>query len=313
MISVIVPVYNTAAYLRDCLDALINQTYRELEIILVDDGSSDDSLKICLEYARMDKRIIVLDKENGGQASARNMGLDIARGEIISFIDSDDTVSHDLFEKNVRFFDEDSELDVVQFPLYRNYGQDTAYTDIPKGGAFCGTVSLFSGWLEQNRISWIVCNKLFRRSVFKVLRFKEAMVYEDNDMVAEVLAIIRKLYISEEGMYYYWVRNNSTTTSAHSLKKEQDTQKVSLNILDKLEQLPELKQARIMMQSRILNVALSIQHIYKLPATDYLPEDFARNIDRKALRTAALPRKEKIKLFLLHLIGLKTFLKILAR
>lgn len=313
MISIIVPVYNTAAYLPDCLDSLLQQTYKDLEIILIDDGSTDHSLSICLDYARRDPRVVVLDKQNGGQASARNMGLDLAKGDYIAFIDSDDTVSTDLFEKNITFFTADTALEVVQFPIYRNYGVDTAFKDIPATGYFTGTSSLFSGWLEEDRISWIVCNKLFRKSVFSQLRFKEGMVYEDNDMVAEVLAIVQKLYISDQGMYYYHVRSNSTTTSSHSLKKEQDTQKVSLNIYKKLMQLPDLTQSRVMIQSRILNVAISLQRNFKQSAADYLPEGFRAQIDLGAMRRAKLSGKEKIKLFLFRLLGLQAFSKIFTR
>lgn len=313
MVSIIVPVYNTAPYLKDCLDSLIGQTYNDLEIILVDDGSTDNSLSICLDYARKDERIIVLDKENGGQASARNMGLDIAKGAYIAFIDSDDTIAPDLLERNIKYFEEDPALDVVQFPIYRDYGLASARLDIARPGLISGQASLFAEWIEHDRVSWIVCNKLFRKSVFETLRFKEGMVYEDNDMVAEVLHTIQKLYISDQGIYYYHARSNSTTTSRHSLKKEQDTQKVSLNIYQKLQGLPGLKQARIMIQSRLLNVALSIQRNYGLRAADYLPVDFGKNIDIGALRASNLPRKEKIKLFLFRLVGLKAFSKMFTR
>ncbi|HJA50079.1 MAG TPA: glycosyltransferase, partial [Candidatus Fusicatenibacter intestinipullorum] len=92
-ISVIIPVYNVEKYLKRCLDSVINQTYKNLEIILIDDGSTDNSGKICDEYAQKDERIIVIHKENGGVSSARNKGLDICIGDYISFIDSDDWIN----------------------------------------------------------------------------------------------------------------------------------------------------------------------------------------------------------------------------
>ena len=97
-ISVIVPVYNVEKYLRKCIDSLTNQTLKDIEIILVNDGSTDNSGSIIDEYAKQDKRVIAIHKENGGQSSARNMGLDIAKGKYVGFIDSDDWIELDMYE-----------------------------------------------------------------------------------------------------------------------------------------------------------------------------------------------------------------------
>ena len=97
-ISVIVPVYNVEKFIKRCLDSIINQTMRDLEIILVNDGSTDNSGKICDEYAQLDNRITVIHKENGGLSSARNTGLDVATGEWIAFVDSDDYIEKNMYE-----------------------------------------------------------------------------------------------------------------------------------------------------------------------------------------------------------------------
>src|SRR4051794_29018143 len=98
MISIIVPVYNTQRYLSRCIDSILKQSYKDLEIILIDDGSTDNSLSVCQEYASRDKRIKVLQKGNGGQGTARNMGLDICKGEYIGFVDSDDYIMPEMYE-----------------------------------------------------------------------------------------------------------------------------------------------------------------------------------------------------------------------
>ena len=107
MISVIVPVYNAEKYLKKCLDSLVNQSYKDLEIILVNDGSQDGSEKICKDYEEKDSRIILINKNNGGPSSARNSGIEKANGEYLSFIDSDDYLALDFYEKL-----EDIEIDV---------------------------------------------------------------------------------------------------------------------------------------------------------------------------------------------------------
>ena len=99
LVSIIVPIYKVEKYLKQCLDSILNQTYENIEIILVDDGSPDNCGKICDEYASNDKRIRVIHKENGGLSSARNAGLDVATGEYISFIDSDDYVSENFIKR----------------------------------------------------------------------------------------------------------------------------------------------------------------------------------------------------------------------
>jgi len=98
LISIIVPVYNSSVFLHECLQSIISQTYTNLEILLVDDGSTDDSLEICKSYAEQDSRIKVFHKENGGVSSTRNFGLRVATGEYIGFVDSDDFISSEMFE-----------------------------------------------------------------------------------------------------------------------------------------------------------------------------------------------------------------------
>ena len=98
LISVVIPVYNTEKYLKECIDSVINQSYNNLEIILVDDGSTDNSLEICNKYADMDKRIKVIHKNNGGLSDARNVGIENANGKYITFVDSDDFIENDMYE-----------------------------------------------------------------------------------------------------------------------------------------------------------------------------------------------------------------------
>ena len=128
MISVIVPVYNAEKYLKKCLDSLVNQSYKDLEIILVNDGSQDGSEKICKDYEEKDSRIILINKNNGGPSSARNSGIEKANGEYLSFIDSDDYLALDFYEKL-----EDIEIDVFVShippvdPPFSNYPNNACY------------------------------------------------------------------------------------------------------------------------------------------------------------------------------------------
>src|SRR5690554_2572883 len=120
LLSVIIPIYNAEEFLVRCLNSVVNQTYQELEIILINDGSTDNSRSICEEYARIDSRILLLNKKNGGQSSARNAGLDIARGDYITFVDSDDYIDSDTYAVNMDYLIKNKHIEILQFPFRGN-------------------------------------------------------------------------------------------------------------------------------------------------------------------------------------------------
>lgn len=303
MISVIVPVYNVEKYLSGCLQSICSQTYDNIEILLIDDGSTDTSWEICAQFAATDPRIITVQKHNGGQSSARNLGLDIAKGDYIAFIDSDDSISTDVLQKAMSKFEQDSKIEVVQFPVFMAYGTPGQYLKVKKEKLITGTANLFSEWIEKGNVSWIVCNKIFRREVFDNLRFQK-MYYEDNFITVEILSKISTLFIMEEGVYYYYRRDDSTTTSPHSLQKELDTQKVNLRIYGQVKLLG-LSGTMTLMQEKILNVGISLlknfsQKSLLFPASD---------INMSSVLASRLPRTQKIKLLLYKFLGCKLFSK----
>ena len=117
MLSVIIPVYNVEKYLRKCVDSILLQDFANMEVILVDDGSPDNSGAICDEYAEKDARVKVIHKENGGVSSARNTGLDVAQGKYIAFVDSDDYLLPNSFQPNVEYMENHPDIDLLQFPI----------------------------------------------------------------------------------------------------------------------------------------------------------------------------------------------------
>lgn len=202
-ITVIVPVYNVERDIRDCLDSIVSQSYSNLEIILVDDGSQDKCGDICDEYALKDSRIIVVHKANGGLSSARNTGLDIATGEYISFIDSDDVVSHHFFEVLMS-----ANVDVAQ----------CAFTTMPNG-VFEGDQVEFKklNGKEINRCLVydntgtyiVVWNKLWKRDLFLHVRFPEGCIHEDEFITWRVLWNANLCAQTSSPLYYYRQREKS--------------------------------------------------------------------------------------------------------
>lgn len=220
LISVIVPVYNVGAYLRRCVDSILTQTYPRLEIILVNDGSTDKSLQICREYESACPNVIVLDKPNGGLSSARNFGLKIASGEYIGFVDSDDWVSPDMYEVLYRLI-KDNNVDAAQIGIkesekfYMESQPESNEQIIIRGRDDILRYYLDSGTRQSG--SYSVCRCLFTAEFAKKYRFREGKVNEDIDYKYRVLSECKSFAVSNRIGYYYFQSGDSISSGV--LKK----------------------------------------------------------------------------------------------
>lgn len=224
LISVIVPVYNTERYLRNCLDSICCQTYRNLEIILVNDGSSDGSAGICEEYAEADDRIRVIHKENEGLAKARNTGIDAAHGEYLAFIDSDDLIHERYTELLLKAcMEEDSEVSIADFTRIEAGQQGLEGTKGVLTDCHAETVSgreaneRLYDWREWMK-TIIACGKLFRRELFTDDRFSNVKIYEDEDLIYQILYRTKKVTYLNVQIYFYRRNPDGITGSPFSAK-----------------------------------------------------------------------------------------------
>ena len=221
-ISIIVPVYNVEDYIEKCIDSIVNQTYKNIEVILVDDGSTDLSGKICDHYAKNDSRIKVIHKNNEGLSSSRNSGLNNATGDFIAFVDGDDYISPTMYE--------------MLFELINKYHADIS---------MCGTISVdhegkfleekqndpnkkiilkgdeiidayLADFDDYKRVAVTVCNKLFRRSLFDQIRFLEGKYFEDTFIGYEILRQCSTLAITTKAEYFYVQRSASISHQVNS-------------------------------------------------------------------------------------------------
>ncbi len=216
-ISVIIPCYNTELYVRKCIESAIRQTYKNLEIILVDDGSTDSTGRICDDYAKKDPRIIVIHKENGGQSSARNMGLDIATGDYIAFIDSDDWISAHTFEYLLYLIKKYNVRASVSCCIraYENRGKISYSKKVTIEDKLCDSDEMMKRLLLNGGGP---VNKLFHRDDIGSLRFIEGVTNEDEPFLLELYSNIPSFVIGGHQTYAYRKRRNSTTTSVFSRK-----------------------------------------------------------------------------------------------
>lgn len=211
VISIIVPVYNVEKYLPKCIDSILAQTFTDFELILVDDGSPDRCGEICDEYAGKDSRIVVIHKENGGQSSARNMGLDIARGEYIGFVDSDDYIAKDMYETLYNNL-VNNNADISICGIYHCYINGKIVSNKPFMSKLVDNISALRIMIEGIYTDVSACNKLYKRNIFDALRYPVGTTCEDLYLIADIMLKISSVYIDTTPKYYYLHREGSTTT-----------------------------------------------------------------------------------------------------
>lgn len=263
-ISVIVPVYKVEKFLPKCIDSISNQTVKNLEIILVNDGSPDKCGEICNSYAIKDSRIRVIHKENGGLSDARNRGLDVATGDYVSFIDSDDYVHEKFYETLLSLMDTHG-ADIAQCGFVKVY-EETVNNSLPDSEEEKRTVlnnidALNNLYSNHDGSAVVVWNKLYKRELLQNIRFPIGRIHEDEFTTYKILYSINKMVITSRKLYYYFQRADSIMSSKFNsgsvLAVEAYSQQVSffndLNLLnlrnkatDRLEVLLRINVSRVL-------------------------------------------------------------------
>lgn len=209
LVSVIVPIYNVEKYLARCVDSIINQTYKNLEIILVDDGSPDNCPKMCDDYAKKDSRIKVVHKKNGGLSDARNAGMAVATGEYISFIDSDDYISEDFFETLLNTMLKENS-DIAECSVVKFY-EDSHFDDFSDDLSVktYETQNALSALIAENPFHQHVWNKLYKTELVMDIPYAVGKLNEDEFWTYQVFGKAQKISKVNKTMYFYFQRNSS--------------------------------------------------------------------------------------------------------
>ncbi len=217
LISIIVPVFNVETYVERCIESLISQSYRNIEIIIVDDGSTDNSGKICDKYRERDSRVKVIHKPNGGLADARNTGLDKAKGGYIAFVDSDDWVAADYINEMYKVLVlNDSDIAVCKFQrVSQNRVMSHKSNEIQK-------VYIREEAVKQllyQKISTSVWGKLYKNDLWNGVRFPVQRLYEDVEPSYFIFNKCKKVVCINRILYFYYLRNNSIVNQKFSIRK----------------------------------------------------------------------------------------------
>ena len=219
LISIIVPIYKVEKYLDKCIEAIVNQTYKNLEIILIDDGSTDNCPAICDKWAEKDNRIVVIHKENGGLSDARNAGIAVATGDYIGFVDSDDYIEPDMYEKLLGVIHA-TDSDIASCNLrvvYENGDETYAYKDTDIINVF-DTATAMSALIDDS-LRQVVWNKLYKNEIVKKIPFDVGKCHEDEFWSYKAIGKASKVSLIEYTGYNYLQRKDSIMGNSYSLKR----------------------------------------------------------------------------------------------
>ena len=208
VISIIVPVYKVEKYLVKCVNSILNQTFSEFELILVDDGSPDECPKMCDELAQKDSRIKVLHKENGGLSDARNAGIEVATGDYLGFVDSDDYIAPDMYEKLYGLITENGCDVAVCGAVVVKEDEEAEYTDSDEVLVLDRNEALHE-MIQKRLFAVNTWNKLYKKELFREIRFPKGMLYEDLATTYKLITEAKKVCYSPMKKYAYLQRQGS--------------------------------------------------------------------------------------------------------
>jgi len=219
LVSVIVPIFKVEQYLRRCIDSILNQTYPNLEVILVDDGSPDRCGQICDDYAGTDQRIKVIHKPNGGLSDARNAGIEIATGDFIGFVDSDDFIHPEMYQTLYELL-VNNQADIAQCSFQRVVDDGFKDPGPDSGLKILKQTEALEYLFTYSRVDYIVAwNKLYRKQLFNEIRYPKSKIHEDEATTYKLFYLSEKIAITGKKFYYYFQSPNSIIRSTFNEKK----------------------------------------------------------------------------------------------
>lgn len=259
LISIVVPAYNVEKYLGICMDSICMQTYSNLEIILVDDGSTDSTGKICDKYANKDDRIVVIHHEKcKGLSCARNEGIKMARGRYIAFVDSDDYVSEDMIEKLYYFIQNtNSDIAVCNYQIVTDNGEKSnIYGKVNEQLTILREENKYDLIYMDPRYGIVAWNKLYKKEIFQNIEYPVGKKHEDNYIIHKILEKANQICCSQEIVYFYRMRDNSITANVSQKNFDEDLEACYERILfyEKRANNKYLNKALCEYMSRIISV-----------------------------------------------------------
>lgn len=314
-LSIIVPVYKVRRYLQRCIESILQQTYTDYELILVDDGSPDSCGAICDRYAQECDKVKVIHKKNGGLSSARNAGIAAARGEYITFVDGDDAVASGTYYYNMNILRANPDIDILEFPVHKYYESPRSQILSFKPEKVSGNENIFKDWVRregyEHCFAW---NKIYRADMFMFVRYPEGEVFEDTLITPILIESCNTIYYSDAGFYYYY-DNKESICNKHSFKSYHYLVRNLASLHDKVISIPTLRDEADRILLRCID---NLSDLHR--CSDHKENDLenarnlvkGRNISIKRLYNMNLPIKQKIKYTPFALFGANIHCRLLA-
>lgn len=291
-VSIIVPVYNSEKYLKKCLESLINQTFKDIEIIIVNDGSTDNSVNIVNEYL-CDSRIKFFSKENGGQASARNLGLQKATGDYVMFVDSDDYVELDMCEKLCKIISEGYNIVCCDYFITTNKDQYKKILGDKTSGKITINDYLFCGAGP--------CNKIYATNFLNKIKFTfpEGIIYEDLAVIPGLAKYNPKVYYLNAAFFHYVHHDNSTMRVKEYKNKYEDIFKASQILYDSLKDTRYTAELEYLMIYHVLYLAsLNFYHFDRYDQIDKIADFMKKNFPKWTKNKYLIKNSKKERLLM---------------
>lgn len=313
LISIIVPIYNVEKFLNKCIESIIGQTYKNIEIILVDDGSKDGSGLICDEYAKKDRRIKVVHQPNGGVSSARNTGLREATGEYIGFVDPDDYISENMYTLLYnRLTETSADISMCGYKCYFDKQVEfTANGDVKE----YTNIEVIEKLIFDDIFTSHLWNKLYRKELFARVEFPIDRIYEDVSVIYKIFDNAKKIIYDNSIQYAYYQRPESLCNSISYKKMGNYVQAIEERyeyLLNKYNERKELLYASRVYSSMIFNYIVAKDKNIELYNSDILVNDYKNNIEFKLKFIGKIKTKYLIALLILKL-NRKLFYKFFSK
>ena len=302
LISIVIPVYNVEKYLERCLQSVVDQTYKDIEIILVDDGSTDESKIICDLYESNDSRIKVIHKENGGLSDARNAGIDIAKGKYISFIDSDDYVEKDYIKSMYDAIKKDNSDISVSLHVIKYENGKTKFKFENQCDKIVNAKQALEMMLYDDGLDLSAWGKLYKTVFFNNIKFPKGRIFEDAATTYKLMDKAEKISLVNQYLYNYMIRNNSISSGKFNEKKMDlisSTKEMSDFVSQKYPDLQRACDRRLMYAylSTITQLAKSNEQKKYCDLKKELMTYIKKN-GRKVLADKNIPKRDRVAIIL---------------
>lgn len=313
LLSIIVPVYNVEKHLTRCLESIVHQMDEDYELILIDDGSTDGSGGLCDDFAREhpEYAIVVVHQVNGGLSAARNTGIDSARGEYVTFVDSDDYIDSHTLAPNMDFLIAHPEVDVLEYPI--EVHSESSEAHVLSFPDVTVTTDIFPDWVLRGGYGHCyACNKIYRASVWIGVRFPVGEYFEDVFIMPHVIRRCQGIHYSGRGCYRYVMHSGSITTS-HRYRKQRALFEGNHRLYMEIKDAPSLHAESLRVWVGCLNQLIDMGRCVDADRAEHLT--VVAEVDRYRpsyveLLKAAPGVAMRLKLFPLLLLGLRTYCRL---